>query len=191
MDAADSWPGHGVPVGPDRAALRAGDRDREAVTEVLREACGEGRLSVPELEERLELAYAARTLGQLDALVVDLLRDRPPRPSGLASLVPADATATIRSGFDNEKRTGRWRVSEHLVVRAHLGNVKLDFTECLVAARRIHIDIRTDAGNIVLVVPHGWRVDTDSVRRGLGRSRTGWRLPRTRMWRSSSPGSPR
>ena len=148
--------------------MRAGDRDREAVTEVLREACGEGRLSVPELEERLELAYAARTLGQLDALVVDLPRDRPPRPSGLASLVPADATATIRSGFDNETRTGRWRVPDHLVVRAHVGSIKLDFTEALVASPRIHIDIRTDAGNIVLVIPHGWRVDTDSVRRGLG-----------------------
>ena len=94
-----------------------------AVTEVLREPCGHGRLRVTELEKRLQRAYAARTLGGLDALIIDLPRGPRPLPSGVASLVPADATGSIRSGFDNERRTGRWRVPEHLVVRAHIGNV--------------------------------------------------------------------
>ena len=147
--------------------MRAGDRDQEAVTEVLREACGEGRLSVPELEERLELAYAARTLGQLDALVADLPHGLSSQPAG-SHLVPTDAPLTIAAGMSNETRTGRWVVPQSLIVRAHLGNVKLDFTTALISHHRLNVDIRADAGTVVLVVPHGWRVDTDMVRRGVG-----------------------
>lgn len=165
------------PDGPDRAVLRAGDRDREQVADVLREACGDGRLSVAELEERLEAAYAARTHADLDILVVDLpggsLRGLP----DAGALVPAGAELTIRTGFDSERRTGRWRVPERIVVRAHIGGVKLDFTTAIVAHRRIHLDVRTEAGSCVLVVPAGWSVDTDAVRRGVGSVRNRVQAP--------------
>ena len=156
------------PGGPDHASLRAGDQDREHVAEVLREACVEGRLSVTELEERLEGAFAARTHGELDALIRDLPRGLHRGPPGPGMLVLIPSPVTIKTGVDNERRTGHWRVPEQLIVRAHLGNVRLDFTSALISHHRIHIDVRTDAGNVVLVVPRGWRVDTDSVRRGLG-----------------------
>jgi DUF1707 SHOCT-like domain len=55
-----------------RATLRASDADREQVAEQLRHATGEGRLSPDELEERLEAVFAARTYGELDAVVADL-----------------------------------------------------------------------------------------------------------------------
>jgi hypothetical protein len=55
-----------------RATLRASDADREQVAERLRHATAEGRLNPDELEERLEGVFAARTYGELDALVVDL-----------------------------------------------------------------------------------------------------------------------
>ena len=65
-----------------RASLRASDADREQFVEALRQHHAEGRLTVEELEERTERAYAARTLGDLDALGGDL----PPlqRPAALA-----------------------------------------------------------------------------------------------------------
>lgn len=53
-------------------ALRVSDADRERVAESLREGCGEGRLRLDELEERLERAYAARTASELAPLVADL-----------------------------------------------------------------------------------------------------------------------
>jgi hypothetical protein len=68
-----------------RATLRASDADREQVAEQLRHATAEGRLSPDELEERLEAVFAARTYGDLDALVADLpgqtvrRRERPGR----------------------------------------------------------------------------------------------------------------
>jgi Domain of unknown function (DUF1707) len=66
-------------------SLRASDADRDAVTEQLREAAGEGRLEPDELEERVDSALRARTYGELARLVADLPR-RPNtswrRPSG-------------------------------------------------------------------------------------------------------------
>ena len=42
-------------------ALRASDAEREAAAERLRRAGGEGRLVPEELEERLGVAFSART----------------------------------------------------------------------------------------------------------------------------------
>ena len=70
-----------------RATLRASDADREQVTERLRRAAGEGRIVAEELEERLEAVFAARTYGELDAVVADLpgatvrRRERPRTPA--------------------------------------------------------------------------------------------------------------
>jgi Domain of unknown function (DUF1707)/2TM domain len=61
-----------------RASLRASDADREQFIEALRQHHAEGRLTTEELSERTEQAYAARTLGDLDALATDLPPIRPP-----------------------------------------------------------------------------------------------------------------
>ena len=45
--------------------LRASDDDRERVVDELRRHAAEGRLSVDELEERIERALSARTRGEL------------------------------------------------------------------------------------------------------------------------------
>jgi hypothetical protein len=58
--------------------LRASDAERERVVAELRVHAGEGRLTVDELDGRLEQAYAARTRSELAALTADL--PRPPRP---------------------------------------------------------------------------------------------------------------
>lgn len=58
-------------------SLRASDFDREQIAERLRQAMAEGRLSANELEERLGILFAARTYGELDALLADLPVSRP------------------------------------------------------------------------------------------------------------------
>jgi hypothetical protein len=68
------------PGGRQRASLRASDADRERFVETLRQHHVEGRLTVDELAERTERAYAARTLGDLDALGTDLPPLTPPAP---------------------------------------------------------------------------------------------------------------
>ena len=57
-----------------RRELRASDADREAVIQRLRQGFGEGRLTMSEFDERVVAACAAKTLGDLDVLTVDLPR---------------------------------------------------------------------------------------------------------------------
>ncbi|RKS76118.1 uncharacterized protein DUF1707 [Actinomadura pelletieri DSM 43383] len=52
--------------------IRASDADRDRVAESLRDHCGEGRITVDELQERLEAVYAAKTLGELQDVTFDL-----------------------------------------------------------------------------------------------------------------------
>lgn len=70
---------------PSRERLRASDRDRDVVTERLREAAAEGRLTAHELDERLTHALSAATYGELDTLTDDLPAPVPtPPPPRLA-----------------------------------------------------------------------------------------------------------
>jgi hypothetical protein len=52
--------------------MRASDGDRDRVAEALREHMAQGRLTVEEFNERLELLYASRTYGELAKLTADL-----------------------------------------------------------------------------------------------------------------------
>lgn len=57
---------------PSSPEMRASDRDRDRFAEILRDNYAQGRLDHDELNERLESAYAARTLGELEELTADL-----------------------------------------------------------------------------------------------------------------------
>ena len=54
------------------ARIRAADADRDQAAAALREHLAAGRLTTEEFEERLDKAYAAKTLGELDDLMADL-----------------------------------------------------------------------------------------------------------------------
>src|SRR6478735_4478612 len=66
--------------GDERSRLRISDNDRHRVSEMLREAAGEGRLDMEELDERLAAVYEAKTYGDLVPIMSDLpgLQDTPP-----------------------------------------------------------------------------------------------------------------
>ena len=63
MPDGDSTPG---------SALRASDAEREQTATLLRDHAAAGRLTPEELGERLDAAYQARTVGELEALAHDL-----------------------------------------------------------------------------------------------------------------------
>ena len=54
--------------------VRASDADREDVVRQLERALRDGRLTIDEFDGRVQSAYAARTLGDLDDLIHDLPR---------------------------------------------------------------------------------------------------------------------
>lgn len=62
-------------------SIRASDEDRQRVVDLLAEHHVAGRLDQDEFAERMEAAYAAKTLGDLGRLMRDLPRiDVPTRP---------------------------------------------------------------------------------------------------------------
>ena len=81
--------------------LRAADADRDAVAERLRTAHAEGRLTVEEFGERLDAAFAARTMGELAGLTVDLPAEpaRVARTGDEADAAPVPAASTHRAGL--------------------------------------------------------------------------------------------
>src|SRR6187200_2903406 len=67
------------PRRPEAAALRASDCDRDVVLGVLAEGYADGRISKDEYDERSASATAAKTLGELPALIIDLVPLAPTR----------------------------------------------------------------------------------------------------------------
>ena len=57
--------------------MRVGDAEREAAAAELREHYASGRLTLDELNERVDKAFAAKTRGDLNALMTDLPSARP------------------------------------------------------------------------------------------------------------------
>jgi hypothetical protein len=73
------FPGDGGDPARPRAphALRIGDAERDAAAADLGEHYAAGRLTLDELHERLDAAFAARTVGQLTRVMADLPGPRP------------------------------------------------------------------------------------------------------------------
>jgi hypothetical protein len=74
-----------------REDLRAADSDRQFVADRLREALDQGRLDLGEYDDRLKLAYAARTYGELDTLLHDLPAVVPAERARVATTPPGQS----------------------------------------------------------------------------------------------------
>jgi hypothetical protein len=137
----------------DPSQLRISDADRHQVAEVLREAAGEGRIDLDELDERLEATYAARTYADLVPITVDL------PTKGTASL-PVHLTGestppTVVTGPAEERhlailsgleRKGAWVVPRHLTVTCFMGGADLDLRRAQFAAREVVITVNAVMG---------------------------------------------
>src|SRR5690349_20630956 len=83
--------------------VRVGDADREAVAAQLREHYADGRLTLDELNERLDQAFAAKTRADLNTVLRDLPHAPWPTAGG-----PQRATQPSGTGWD-QRDTGRSR----------------------------------------------------------------------------------
>jgi hypothetical protein len=151
----------------DHSLMRVSDSDRDQAADVLREAAGHGRITMDELDERLELAYAARTYADLAALTRDL-----PGPAQAPSAVqPAMAgriggtprsklSVAIMSGA---RRKGRWVVPRTYVGVAVMGGIELDLREAQFSEPEVTIHAYTLMGGIEITVPEDIDVDVSGI----------------------------
>ena len=148
--------------------LRASDADRERAVLTLGRAAGEGRLDVDELEERLQLAYAARTHAELERLVADVggliepgsAPAPAPAPPARARVVRSGARGTswIVSIMGGNERTGRWRIAERCNVINIMGGSELDLCDAELSDEATVVNVYTLMGGFEIRVPEGAEV---------------------------------
>ena len=147
--------------------MRVSDSDRERAADLLREAAGHGRITMDELDERLEVAYAAKTYGDLAAVTRDL--PQPAQAPGTAQRAPvgriggtpgAKFSLAILSGA---RRAGRWVVPPSYVAVAVMGGVELDLREAQFSQPEVTIHAYTVMGGIEITVPEDVDVDVSGV----------------------------
>jgi hypothetical protein len=144
---------------------RASDSEREAVVARLRHAAGEGRLTVDELDERIDAAYSATTRAELEPLTADL----PDTPMPTATTVapteggpPARASSSFVLGIlGGGDRRGRWRVPARLTVVNVMGGADLDLREAVLDGPEVEITVWSVMGGSDVIVPKGVHVELE------------------------------
>ncbi|NEW68981.1 DUF1707 SHOCT-like domain-containing protein [Streptomyces rhizosphaericus] len=137
--------------------LRASHADRDRVVDVLRIAAGDGLLTAEELDERLEAALSARTLGELAALTTDL------PPVGVTGAEAKDVVRIEQVHSGAIERVGRWVVPRRLELAVTYCEVTLDFADAVITHDTLRIDVGMTGKTLTLVTRPGIVVDTDGL----------------------------
>jgi hypothetical protein len=157
------------PLDPrDPALLRVSDADRDKVAEILRQAAGEGRLDLDELDERLEWAYAAKTYADLVPITADLpLRgsERLPGPAPQSSgpVVPAARHDSTISFMGGSSRKGVWEVGSSHTAFAMWAGITLDLREARLTSRETVIYANAIWAGIDIIVNAHTHVIVDGI----------------------------
>jgi hypothetical protein len=162
-----------LPADPDPASLRASDKDRESAAEVLREAAGEGRLSMSELDERLDAVYEAKTYADLAPIIRDLPHPAI-APDAVAAQASPPASAVERSGakpasgsaiavMSGFSRKGAWVVPENFTAVVVMGGGELDLRDAQFSAPVVNIHATAIMGAIAIIVPDDAEVQVTGV----------------------------
>jgi hypothetical protein len=150
------------------------DSEREHVVGVLQKAIGRGMLDLDEFTERTDVALAARTRGELNAVLADLPglvhRDAVRQPAASA-YGPPPAFGKAMSGqplvlnakYSSLVRSGPWLVPEALVVHNKYGSTKLDFTNAQVPHAVVYIELDARWGSVEIIIPAHAAVDVNAI----------------------------
>lgn len=159
-----------LPQPADRGRLRVSDADRERAAEILREAAGEGRLTLDELDQRLDQAYAAKTYADLETVTRDLPVPGHAAPGpGAAGSFPAERLGGTPAGtfsvafMSGAQRSGQWVVPRTYVAVAIMGGVDLDLRQARFSEPSVTIQAYTLMGGISIVVPPDIEVDVSGI----------------------------
>lgn len=177
---------------PDSPALRASDDDRERTVALLRDSAADGRLTLGELTERVDRAYEARTLGELEAIAGDLVAD--PASALEAERVagpraPRKARNWLVAVMGGTSRRGRWRVARHVNAISLMGGVTVDLRDAEIDGPEVVVTAIPIMGGVDVIVPEGVAIElTGFVLMGgkdarvTGRPRPGAPVVRVRAW---------
>lgn len=142
---------------------------RERVVQDLGEHFAHDRLTLPEYERRVELAYKAASADALSELTRDLaplapVPMAPPAPTQL----PDQTRVTVRTRAKNfyalmsgVVRRGAWTVPARIRAFACMGGVGLDLRDATLTAPVTEIYVFAVMGGVEIIVPPTVRLESD------------------------------
>ena len=161
--------------------FRIGHRERDEAIEILREAAGDGRITVDELDERMEQVQSAKFPVDLDEVLSDLITELPSdrfRPTSAVSPIDNRALALqgrdrfdpliIRAGWESEVRRANWAVPPFIRLEPAMSNIELNFLEVETALETIDVEIIAGLGSVTVVIPDDWAVNVDALSKTWG-----------------------
>jgi class 3 adenylate cyclase len=162
------------------AAQRVSDADRDQAVALLREHVVVGRLTLDEFSERVGLALASRTRGDLTTVMTDL-----------PVLAIAEEEATRRRSrrwfvavMSGSQAKGRWRISGRTTAVAVMGGCDMDLRHAEIDGPEVVITAVAFWGGVQIIVPEGFDVELEGFSFMGGRDLKLRNVPRV-------PGSPR
>lgn len=150
--------------------MRVSDADRDQAAEVLREAAGQGRLTLDELDQRLDQAYAAKTYADLEPVTRDLpaIGTAAPAPGAMGGFPDARIGGTPGSKISiavmsEARRSGQWVVPPVYVAFAFMGGVVLDLRQARFSQHDVTIQAYAWMGGVNVIVPEDIEVDVSGI----------------------------
>jgi len=151
----------GPPAVPDRGSMRASDADRERVANIVREAAGDGRLTMEELDERLDAVYTAKTYAELEPITRDLpatgtahapvpAQSSAVQESRIGGVASSEGAFAILGGFS---RKGDWVVPKDFTAFAFMAGGEIDLREARFAEPVVTIHVVAIMAGIEITVP--------------------------------------
>lgn len=167
----------------DPRLLRVSDDERSHVLRLLEKATGRGLINLDEYNDRSELVLAARTRGELNAVLLDLpglhiagrtvdqARQEVSAPtaagpgySGAPRMSYGPAQTLELTGWGSRSFKGHWTVPAKIVVGGFGASTKLDFSEAVLTSRVVTIEFRGNfGGSCELILPRGASVRFDGL----------------------------
>lgn len=107
-----------------------------------------GRLTSAEYAERLDAAYAARTLGELAPLTRDLPDNGAPEAD-----VQAAARAEVAARFSKVIRSGRWVPGRRTRLTVRFGALIINLVDAVLPGREVTVEVDAFCGKLVIIAP--------------------------------------
>ena len=138
---------------------------RERMIEELSVQFANDNLSIEELEARMERAYKATSIADLQILTADLPRvgtseattpARVPSPADRAMLAPE--RERVLSLMSETRRRGVWAVPQRLDLWAVMSDTTIDLTQAVLPPGIVDIHLRAVCASVKIIVPRGLQV---------------------------------
>jgi hypothetical protein len=144
--------------------LRVSNAERAHVSGLLERAVADGMITLDEFAERTDAALAARTRGELRAVLVDL--------PGMDLDMHAPQARVVRGSVQPEAlggwmtsivRRGPWTVAPVINLNTRMCSTTLDFTSAVLPGPVIEVNIDDYLSSTELIVPAGATADLNGV----------------------------